>query len=549
MADKPPYFNKTLFMKRLLFAASLLITVNAFGQASLGVTKLGQQTYTDVLNDVWGYVDSVGNEYALVGLESGLSIVDITSPASPVETDFVAGKISTWRDIKTWDHYAYVVHDLAAGGSDGILIVDMNTVNTSNLGTTNYFPTVTVGGNTTTFSRAHNIYIDENGVLYCFGSNVGVGGALMFDVAANPTNPPFLGAVNAAYYHDGVARGDTLWGAAIQSGIFQVVDVSNKSNPVVWASQSTPTNFTHNIWFSDDNQTVFTTDEIKGAFVTAYDVSDLNNITELDRIQTGIFDGSKVIPHNAHVQGDFVVTSYYTSGLQIVDASHPDILVETAYYDTSPLSGDGYNGAWGAYPFLPGGRILVSDRQEGLFILQTDYPRASFFTAFVKDSVTNNPIVNANVEMLGSDIIGTTNIFGNFRDGQRDTGIFSVVVTKIGYHTDTISVTMHAGVVSSETVALLPIGFSLDERFGDNLDVVVYPNPSADQLTVELAHYTQSAVTAEVMDVNGRKVMEVIEELHSGRFTFDHELSAGVYFVKVRNGGESYTAQKFVVAP
>ncbi len=535
---------KKSFYSILLLALSFIVS----GQTSLGVTKLGQKNYTDILNDVWGYVSPTGKEYALVGLESGFSIVDITIPLTPVEKHFIPGKNSTWRDIKTWSHYAYVVHDLAAGGSDGILIVDLNTVGSANLGTTNYFPTVTVGGNQETYSRAHNIYIDENGVLYCFGSNIGVGGALMFDVATNPTNPPFLGAVNSVYYHDGVARGDTLWGAAIQNGIFQVVDVSNKSNPSVLVSQATPNNFTHNIWFSDDNQTVFTTDEIQGAYVASYDVSDIFNISELDRIQTSIFDGSKVIPHNVHVFDDFLVTSYYTSGLQIVDASQPDILVETAYYDTSPLTGDGYNGAWGAYPYLPGGRILVSDRQEGLFILQTDYPRASFFTAFVKDSVTNNPIINANVEMLGTDINGTTNIFGNFRDGQRDTGVYSVVVSKAGYTADTLSVTMSAGVVNTQTIALLPIGFSLEEgSFGENFKV--YPNPSTDKVTIEMDRFTQTRVVAEIMDANGRMVMAVEGELQSGRFSFSHQLSSGVYFVRIYNGEEGFSARKFVVSP
>ena len=36
-------------------------------------------------SDIWGYVDTVGNEYALVGVETGLSIVDVTDPTSPEE--------------------------------------------------------------------------------------------------------------------------------------------------------------------------------------------------------------------------------------------------------------------------------------------------------------------------------------------------------------------------------------------------------------------------------------------------------------------------------
>ena len=36
-------------------------------------------------NDIWGWVDSTGNEFALVGLRSGFSVVNVTNPSSPSE--------------------------------------------------------------------------------------------------------------------------------------------------------------------------------------------------------------------------------------------------------------------------------------------------------------------------------------------------------------------------------------------------------------------------------------------------------------------------------
>jgi choice-of-anchor B domain-containing protein len=136
------------------------------------------------------------------------------------------------------------------------------------------------------------------------------------------------------------------------------------------ATQATPSNFTHNSWISDDGATVFTTDEVSGAFVASYDVSDLTNIRELDRIQAWS-NNTDVIPHNTHVDGDFLVTSYYRDGVSVVDASNPSNLIEVAYYDTSPdFEGGGFNGAWGAYPYLPSGNILVSDIENGLLVYQ-----------------------------------------------------------------------------------------------------------------------------------------------------------------------------------
>ena len=69
-------------------------------------------------------------------------------------------------------------------------------------------------------------------------------------------------------------------------------------SPFVLATANTPSNQTHNIWVSDDRNYVYTTDEVSGAYITEYDISDLQNITETDRIQSS--PGEGVIPHNAY---------------------------------------------------------------------------------------------------------------------------------------------------------------------------------------------------------------------------------------------------------
>ena len=54
------------------------------------------------------WVDSAGNEYAIVGTNDGTSIFDLSDPANPNEVLFVPGMNSIWRDVKTYGHYAYV---------------------------------------------------------------------------------------------------------------------------------------------------------------------------------------------------------------------------------------------------------------------------------------------------------------------------------------------------------------------------------------------------------------------------------------------------------
>ena len=55
-------------------------------QDSWNMTLLGSLDYpTSQGNDIWGWVDSDGNEYALVGLRKGFSVVNVTNPTSPIE--------------------------------------------------------------------------------------------------------------------------------------------------------------------------------------------------------------------------------------------------------------------------------------------------------------------------------------------------------------------------------------------------------------------------------------------------------------------------------
>ncbi len=510
----------------LLWISIIALATGLKAQDSLDVNLLGRLGYTQTLNDVWGWVDTTNNkEYALVGVQNGLSIVDVTNPSNPVETNFFSGASSTWRDMKTWGNYAYTVHDLYNGTTDGIFIVDMTTIN-------NQFPTVfrrtpliqTPNGNSQILDRAHNIYIDEQGYLYLFGSNVAQGGALIFDLNADPTDPTYLGMFNDRYLHDGVARGDTLWGAAVNDGFFVAVDVSNPASPVTYSfTQQTPYSFTHNIWFSDDNQRVFTTDERSGAFIGEYDVSDFNNITELDRLRTSF--GNTVIPHNVHFYNDFLVNSYYTAGLQILDVSEPGYMVETGYYDTSFDTGGGFGGCWGAYPYLPSGNILATDRQRGLFVLSSDYTRASFVNVTVVDSLNQQTLINADVELLNSDISGKTNIFGNYKEGQAASGSYTMVCSKLGYRNDTLSVSISAGQVTNVRVAMLPANVGL-ASYGLLRNLEVFPTileRGQNQLNLSFWSPELESSAFRLMDLQGRV-------LESGSLSGDHfEIRAGSY--------------------
>ena len=84
------------------FLFSLTLVFSAKAQQSNNMTLLGKLDYEQGLNDVWGFSDKQDNEYAIVGLVNGTSIVDVTNPSSLNEIAFIPGPTSVWRDIKTF---------------------------------------------------------------------------------------------------------------------------------------------------------------------------------------------------------------------------------------------------------------------------------------------------------------------------------------------------------------------------------------------------------------------------------------------------------------
>ena len=535
--------TKPLTMIKINTLILLLFTcLSVFSQSSLNVNLLGHFPYTDELNDVWGYKDAQGHEYALVGVQTGFSIVDVTDPAQLYEVAFIPGPTSIWRDIKTWGHYAYVVHDhISSGTPQGLMIVDLSNLQDTITGpsVTFFQGPVTVPGGQAPLQTAHNLYIDSSGVAYLFGANIGMGGALMFDLS-DPLNPSFLGMFNTDYLHDGMTRGDTLWGAAINTGRFYAIDVSDKANPQIMGSHDTPSKQSHNCWISDDNRTLYTTDEVDGGYIAAYDVSDLANITELDRIQSS--PGMMIAPHNTHVKGDFLVTSYYADGLHIVDATYPDNMIEVGHFDSAPsFSGGGFNGDWGAYPWLPSENILVTDIEQGLYVVDANYTRACYLEGLVRDTVTGLSIDNADIEILSAGITEVTDLSGNYRTGLLQGGSYQVVISKAAYLSDTVTVILTNGVLTTLNVYLTPLAnFSVEEQNREQIPFEIYPNPFGSELSIRYKLGTQANTDTKfsITDLSGRLVYEKKINDREGRISIREDLEKGFYLISLYSANE-----------
>lgn len=435
-------------------ACFCLLSISSIAQ--LNLTEVGtldlNSAHFQGLNDIWGYTDEFGNEYALVGGTKGTSVVDISDPANPVEVFFEPGLESIWRDIKTVGDYAYVTTE----AQNGLLIIDLSPLPSSSALTTSYY-TGPIGNE---WQSAHNLYADENGPVYIFGANRGNGGVIILDVSIDPMNPVEVGVFDNWYVHDGYAENDTMYLGHISDGFFSVVDAIDPANPVLLGTQDTPSTFSHNVWTMGGNY-AFTTDEVSGGYIGAYDISDPTNIVELDRIQSS--PGAGVIPHNTHVKDNFLVTSYYSDGVTVHDATYPYNLIEVANYDTYPLQTTGYDGCWGVYPFFPSGLMVASDREYGLFVLSPNYVQAAYLEGVVTNAQTSQPIQDVLVEINGSNQPELTNLTGFYATGMAAGGTYDVTYSKIGYYPQTISTILVNGQLTIQDVALTPIPpFNLD---------------------------------------------------------------------------------------
>ncbi len=378
-------------------------------------------------SDIWGWEDSItGRRFAFVGGYSETYLFDITNPAAPNLIGTVPGPSIIWRDMKVWQDRLYIITEYTNSEPNvGIQIVNLRALADNNVVQyRNTFP----GG----FEGAHNIFIDEKGRAWLWGSTPGSN--YVIDLS-NPDTPQFLtdyaiGGGIGAYIHDGFVRGDTVWGGHIYDGkaAGSVFNDSSLSFSFI-GSVSTPNQFTHNVWLSDDGKYLFTTDEIGGAPIGIYDVSDPATPRLLATFRSS---RNPVIPHNVFYKDGFIYISYYTDGVVVADVRVPDLPVEVAWYDTSPFNSSEFKGCWGVFPFFNDDIIIASDMEQGLFILRAKWkPAVRVYVRVFQDSMNRTPIYGVPVRILSPSKVynGVTDLAGMVKAGFTDSGLYKITVS------------------------------------------------------------------------------------------------------------------------
>ncbi len=79
------------------------------------------------------------------------------------------------------------------------------------------------------------------------------------------------------------------------------------------------------------------------------------------------------IDHNGYTKGNLFYLANYTAGLRVIDITsiESENIQEVGYFDTFPLDNStNFLGAWSVYPYFQSGKIVISDINNGLFVVQ-----------------------------------------------------------------------------------------------------------------------------------------------------------------------------------
>jgi choice-of-anchor B domain-containing protein len=340
-------------------------------------------------NDSWGWADPTTNkEYVILGLNNGTAFIDISDTDNPVYLGKLPTRTvsSSWRDLKVYNNHVFIVSEAA---NHGMQVFDLQKLRDTN----NLPKTYTADAELTAFGNAHNIIInEESGYAYVVGHRPSYNGGPIFININNPKQPIIEGGfADGGYSHD--AQVVTYTGPDLEhtgkeiligsngerNGVNEVViaDVTNKQKPKKLANIGyTKEGYTHQGWFTEDQRYFIVGDEldeydgnVSNTRILIFDLLDLDNPILLSEY----YGPTTAIDHNGYVKGNTFYLANYRAGVRMHDISNiaSGTITETGYFDTFPSNDEPlFNGVWNVYPFFESGKIVVSDIEQGLFILK-----------------------------------------------------------------------------------------------------------------------------------------------------------------------------------
>ena len=457
------HFSNSILYKLLFVCVCSLYSVYSFGQKGFHIELLSKVKIQEHASSIWGYTDPKGKEYAILGTEQGVRIFSLVDPTQPEELIFIQCTPSAWRELKSSGEFAYIVTE----AEDGLLIVDLRLIpDTITYRFVKNFKNI--NGDSLNIISAHTLYVDEKNFIYLSGARPIGSGFIILDPSLDPLNPIIVSHNEDHYQHEVHVYHDTLYGAELFNGVFSIWDITDRTNPMRIAEHETAFHFTHSVWIEKNRHILYTADEVAGAVIEAWNISDPTDIIKTDEFKVKNPNAPFIIPHNVFHLDDKLYVSYYTEGVRILDTKDPENLIEVAYYDTHDEHKDGFHGCWSVYPYFNSGICIASDIENGMFVLKYDGNQAAYVQAEIVDKADGNPIYNASfkIEQNTRSIEEFSNLKGEIKTGFPEEDSATITVYKKGYYPEIRKVKLDKNNV-------LILKFELQELPKYNLDILV----------------------------------------------------------------------------
>lgn len=513
-------------------------------------TKLSQwNSAGTTYSDIWGYAAN-GREYAILGSATTIYFFDVTNPSSPVLVDqFGPFTATSWREFKTYGHYAYAVTDGPDAG--GLRIFDLRSLPDT---------VIQVRQTTAFFTKCHMPFIDEaQGRLYCAGTNTRSDGIIVLDLSVRPDSPSIVinQALPGGYVHDVYVRNNIMYTSHLNYG-FSIYNCSGTAcGPELTRNISGGLN--HSSWMDGSGSWLVNADETGGLPLrllpmtspTTIEVANIKRFkskTLREQYPGGSAADTFSIGHNPYIVGVLVYASYYTDGVQVFNIANPNNITRIAYFDTdrghtsySPV----FRGCWGVYPFLPSGNILASDIQSGMWIFKLNPSALALQYSSISGKVEGLKKISLTVKGLASPSI--QNIY---LEKSRDGVVFSEL-QKISNWQSNVEFTIQVldgKVYSYNYYRLKSILEDGTVAYSEITTITIpittfqfWPNPIRNQLYFISPQEIKSLT---ITDVQGRMIITVLRP--DTGMTLPNAMISGVYFLQFVTDTRQWTERVVV---
>jgi uncharacterized protein (TIGR03437 family) len=415
---------------------TLICGVKTFAQVNLKLLgQLDPFTGENRYGDVWGE----GN-YAYLGSYngSGVVIIDISNPGAPRQAGhYNPPSGGRFQDVIVINGIGY----FSSENNGGVHIVDVRDPANPTL-----LSQITTDKNGYAF--VHELFVAD-GALYEADSRTPR--VKVFDVR-NPREPVFVRDIvttDPRFIHAIVVVNGRLytsgWGG--KTDIYDVRNIFTEAPALLGAVDSG--NNSHSSWVSNDGKLLASARETLDGDVRLFDISDPANPRLLSSITSSSLGISAFSGHNPYIIGNLLFVSWYQAGLIVVDITNPTQPRLVGSYDTHTGDVNGFDGCWGVYPFLGLDRVLLSDLDGGLYVIDAQAAITGVVTvsaaSYGVSAIAGKAIVSAfggnlsTATQIASSIPLPTSIAGTTVTVQDSTGVerlaplYFVSLTQINY--------------------------------------------------------------------------------------------------------------------